>query len=109
MPMKKMEKQISRVKQMEELLDQLKAVNSQLNQSLDAFCAMQAGVKKLGGYYGSAAWRQDVADDEDGLFPLDLKRGVLSEDGAYNALAEYRDTYVRMLEIVSNAMKKGTV
>lgn len=31
----------------------------------------------------------DFADDESGLLPKDLKRGVLSEDGIWNLLADW--------------------
>ena len=39
-------------------------------------------------YYEGGTWRSDFALDEKGLLPQDLKRGVLSEDGVYNFLAE---------------------
>ena len=45
----------------------------------------------LESYYGSEAWKQDFADDEAGLLPKDLPRGVLSEDGIYNALEAWRE------------------
>ena len=38
-----------------------------------------------------SAWKQDFADDEAGLLPPDLKRGVLSEDGVFDLLDEYRE------------------
>lgn len=41
-------------------------------------------------YYQSPQWKQDYADDEAGLLPGDLKRGVLSEDGIYNLIEEYK-------------------
>ena len=34
---------------------------------------------------------QDFAADEAGILPPDLKRGVLSEDGIWNLLSDYRD------------------
>ena len=40
----------------------------------------------LSDYYSSPAWKRDLAADEAGLLPEDLKRGVLSEDGIYNLL-----------------------
>ena len=40
-------------------------------------------LKALSEYYGSDAWKRHYAADEAGLFPKDLKRGVLSEDGIY--------------------------
>jgi acetyl esterase/lipase len=42
-------------------------------------------------YLSSAAWKEDFAADEAGLLPRDLKRGVLSEDGLWNALEEARE------------------
>ena len=43
-------------------------------------------LRELSDYYGSDAWKRDLASDEAGLFPKELKRGVLSEDGLYNLL-----------------------
>ena len=37
---------------------------------------------------------QDYKDDEAGLLPADLKRGILSEDGIWNLLTDNR----RLLE-----------
>ena len=34
---------------------------------------------------------EDFADDEAGLLPNDLKRGVLSKDGLFNLLERYRE------------------
>ena len=39
----------------------------------------------------SDEWKRDFADDEAGLLPKKLPRGVLSEDGIYNLLEEYRE------------------
>ena len=48
-------------------------------------------VAELSKYYGSELWKLDFAADEAGKLPLDLKRGVLSEDGIWNLLSDYRD------------------
>ena len=42
-------------------------------------------------YYSSKLWKQDFADDEAGRFPDGLRRGVLSQDGIWNLLTEYRE------------------
>lgn len=42
-------------------------------------------------YYGSKQWREDFEADEQGLYPEDLKRGVLSEDGVYNLLEQNKE------------------
>ncbi|MBQ7669859.1 MAG: DUF4298 domain-containing protein [Clostridia bacterium] len=47
-------------------------------------------VSSLEAYYDSVEWRRDFAADEAGLLPRDLSRGVLSEDGIYDLLEEYR-------------------
>lgn len=51
----------------------------------------QEAVAALSKYYGSRLWRKDLADDEAGRLPADLKRGVLSEDGIWNVLEEWRE------------------
>ena len=42
----------------------------------------------LDSYYTGGLWKQDYADDEAGLLPPDLLRGVLSQDGLYDLLEE---------------------
>ncbi len=42
----------------------------------------------LADYYESGLWLSDYTLDEQGLLPRDLKRGVLSQDGLWNLLAE---------------------
>ena len=48
-------------------------------------------VAELSKYYGSELWKLDFAADEAGNLPPDLKRGVLSEDGIWNLLSDYRN------------------
>ena len=48
-------------------------------------------VRILDDYYHGAVWRSDLEADEAGELPADLPRGVLSEDGIYDALEEYRE------------------
>ena len=52
---------------------------------------LQRLLSELEAYYTSDAWKQDFASDEAGLLPEKLKRGVLSEDGIYNLLEEFRE------------------
>ncbi|MFA9414670.1 MULTISPECIES: DUF4298 domain-containing protein [unclassified Streptococcus] len=49
------------------------------------------GAEALFSYYGSQQWKEHLALDEAGKLPSDLKRGVLSEDGIYNALLDYKE------------------
>ena len=48
-------------------------------------------IAELSKYYSSELWKMDLAADEAGHLPPDLKRGVLSEDGIWDLLADYRD------------------
>lgn len=50
----------------------------------------------LSEYYSSDDWKQDYADDEAGLLPKDLKRGVLSEDGIWNLLSDWHEWEMRL-------------
>lgn len=98
--------QIERIRQMEQMLDQTAAAASQLEAALDQYEQAQEAVRQLSAYYGSEDWKKDYADDEAGLLPSDLKRGVLSEDAAWNVLADCRQLNIRMLEIVAKILQQ---
>lgn len=51
---------------------------------------LSALLGELDAYYQSPQWKRDYADDEAGLLPGDLKRGVLSEDGIYDLLERFQ-------------------
>ena len=59
--------------------------------SADSLKAIKEEVAELSKYYGSELWKQDFAADEAGNLSPDLKRGVLSEDGIWNLLSDYRE------------------
>ena len=88
--------QIERIKQMELRLERAAAAVMELSAALDKYVAVLEDIKALDAYYGSSEWKQDFADDEAGLLPADLKRGVLSEDGIWNLLSDIRDLNSRM-------------
>ena len=73
---------------MEQCFDRARQAVSQLEAALDQYAEAQADLSQLQAYYGSAQWKKDFADDEAGLLPKDLKRGVLSEDGIWNLLTD---------------------
>lgn len=74
---------IDRIRKMEECFDAL------LNTADGRFSEELAGV--LEAYYTGGRWLRDYELDEKGLLPEGLKRGVLSEDGVYNLLAQIRE------------------
>ena len=84
--MDKNKKQIARIRLMERRLDRATAAVKRLTGALDKWEAVQDDIDALDKYYSSGEWRQDFEDDEAGLLPEDLKRGVLSEDGLWNLL-----------------------
>lgn len=81
---------IERITHMEGLLDKSTEVIARLEQALEDFAALQPDIAELEAYYTSPQWRKDFEADEAGKLPKDLKRGVLSEDGGWNVLDDYR-------------------
>ena len=81
---------IERITHMESLLDKSTEVIGRLEQALEDFAALQPDVAELEAYYTSPQWRKDFEADEAGKLPKDLKRGVLSEDGVWNMLEDYK-------------------
>ena len=73
------------------MFDRTSEAVAELSAALDKYQAAQEAIATLSAYYGSNEWKQDFADDEAGLLPAGLKRGVLSEDGIWNLLAEVRE------------------
>ena len=79
--------QIERIQYMENLLDFVIEARKEQNINPQKSARIQEAIRILAEYYGSDEWKQDFADDEAGLLPKDLKRGVLSEDGIWNVLS----------------------
>ena len=97
--------QIERIRHFEMLLDRVAPVLGNLEEALDAFDGIQEDVQELSGYYESDEWREDFEADEAGRLPLELKRGVLSEDGIYDVLSNHYALTVRLLDTVSTILK----
>ena len=53
----------------------------------DSCCRM---LDELNEYMNSGQWLSDYEADEEGIFPADLKRGVLSQDALFDLLAQFR-------------------
>ena len=98
--------QIERIKTMEQHLDRASQAVMKLSAALDDYAEVLTSIRELEKYYGSDDWKQDFADDEQGLLPQDLKRGVLSEDGIWNVLTDNQDLQARMKTIVSKKKRK---
>ena len=79
--------QIERIQHMEKLLDFIIEARKEQHANQEKSARIQEAIHILAEYYGSDEWKQDFADDEAGLLPKDLKRGVLSEDSIWNVLS----------------------
>ena len=98
--------QIKRIKQMELHLDRASSAVMQLSAALDNYIDVQESISVLDEYYSSDDWKQDYADDEAGLLPPNLRRGVLSEDAVWNLLSDTKEMNIRLLETVLEILKK---
>ena len=86
---------------MEGLLDTALEAVSEMSAAMGKYAEAQDAISTLDGYYGSREWKQDCEADESGKLPAALKRGILSQDGIWNMLADVRelnDAIVRMAE-----------
>ena len=81
--------QLERIRYMERLFDFALEAMKESPMSHDKYAKIKEAITTLSTYYGSDEWRKDYADDEAGLLPKDLKRGVLSEDGIWNLLSDW--------------------
>ena len=94
--MKDNKQQIARIRKMERRLDRALAAVKRLSAALDKWEETQDDIAALNEYYGSGDWRKDFEDDEAGLLPAELKRGVLSEDGIWNLLTDCKELKNRL-------------
>jgi len=88
--MKENKEQLARIRRMERRLNAATAAVKRLTAALDKWESAQEAIAALDNYYGSELWKQDFADDEAGLLPATLNRGVLSEDALWNLLTDVR-------------------
>ena len=78
--------QLERIRYMEQLFDFVIEARKEQTISQDKKARIRQATRILAEYYESKEWKHDFSDDEAGLLPKDLKRGVLSEDGLWNLL-----------------------
>ncbi|MCR5558248.1 MAG: DUF4298 domain-containing protein [Butyrivibrio sp.] len=91
MTQKQILRAVKRIKKKERILDEALKRMDEAGEDPRALLDYQSEIKKLEDYYSSRDWKDDYALDEEGLLPEDLKRGVLSEDGIYDALERNKD------------------
>ena len=96
---------IKRVERMEELLNAAAKAVRHTDAALSELLLAKEGLRELEAYYCDGEWMEDFRRDEAGLFPEDLRRGVLSEDAMYDLLSD-RDEVVRKMRSFLNEEKE---
>ena len=99
-------KQTERITQMEQRLDRLSVAVMDLSSALDKYESALEDRDILSQYYVSKEWKKDFNDDEAGLLPNDLKRGVLSEDALWNVLADCRELNIRLSAFITKILQR---
>ena len=94
-----------RITEMERILNESRKALDGLGQSLEAYRQVREKIRKLESYYGSDEWYRDREDDAEGKLPLDLHRGVLSEDLIYDVLTDERELARQMAEAAAEYLK----
>lgn len=79
---------IERIRDMEAIFDTVQEMMKYDELSVIQYQELKEKILCLRQYQESGQWLEDFECDERGELPLDLKRGVLSEDGVYNLLIE---------------------
>ena len=98
--------QLTRIREMEQRLEEATTAVRQMEEAVERYETAQEAVGMLAAYLDSEEWRRDFADDEKGLLPQDLKRGVLSEDGIWNLLEENRELTLRIKDLSDKLLKE---
>ncbi len=98
------EKQLARIRKMEDDFNLAAEVVKSLDESLSEYEAIQRRIRRLTEYQESGQWLKDFEADERGELPsfLELRRAVLSEDGLDSLLREVADIHSRMQALVED-------
>ena len=95
--------QIERITEMERHLAVAQRALASMAVALDEYESGVASLAALSDDYGSDSWREDFAADESRRLPPGLNRGVLSEDGIWNVLEDWRETERRLVSLAGSA------
>lgn len=92
---------MQRIREMEQCLDHATKAVADMEKALADYQAALPDIAMLSAYLNSDERRRDLADDERGLLPHDLKRGVLSEDGIWNLLERDNELRQEIQQIIN--------
>lgn len=91
---------IERIEEMEQKFNQAFDALRKMETAFEHYESTQENIRQLNAYLGSKEWKDDLYADEAGILPVNLKRGVLSEDGIWNLLADWHELKERMAQLV---------
>ena len=91
-----------RIRKMEGIFDRANQTVYEFEKAFEDYKNIQSDLQKLEDYYSGDLWKEDFAMDESGLFPPELKRGVLSEDGIYNLLERINEIDGELASFIKN-------
>ena len=100
--MKKRDLRAARVAAMEEKYDLASEAVGELAEALEKYLSARKALTELDAYLSSGNWLADYEADEAGLIPEGIKRGVLSQDGVYDLLAENERLKGVMLDVAGD-------
>lgn len=86
-----MQDMVERIRQIERYMDEIAEALRNNPEKIWEDRSLREKINILTDYMDSGQWLADYEADERGELPANLKRGVLSEDGLYNVLADVRE------------------
>lgn len=93
-----------RVMDMEEILEEQMACQTELREAMEKVAELNDRYVKLRDYYGSEEMNEDLKADEAGKLD-DINRGVLTEDLVYDLMGDRYELGLDLLELAHLLLK----
>ena len=92
-------KRIDRIARLEKDFDRVRSAVNDLDGALTGFETVRRRMERLSRYQESGEWLKDFEADERGELPMEMKRGILSEDALDDLLSDVALLRERMKEL----------
>ena len=90
----------NRIIKYEKIFDEIESCYNNLEKAFYSFKDKEQLLKELNNYYGSSNWYKDVEDYDNNN--MDIKAGVLSQDGVWNLLEKISELKSEIKEYLDN-------